>query len=199
MESMEMFNEILRDFKQSDLISMDVEMPGIRLSMKRESAPAGLTAERSVNLRNRSHTASPLDPAENAADSRTVSTGFADDTTSASVLPAAGGALSSAPSTERTDAASDAAGTETENPQNDAAESILCPLVGIFYSASAPDAEPFVTEGQRVKKGEVMCIIEAMKSMNELKAPYDLTVKKVCIKNGDMAEFHQVLFEVEKC
>ena len=72
-------------------------------------------------------------------------------------------------------------------------------MVGVFYSASSPGAEPFVREGQEVHKGDVLCIIEAMKSMNELKAPYNLKIRKICVENGEMAEFHQVLFEVEKC
>ncbi|MGN1383466.1 MAG: acetyl-CoA carboxylase biotin carboxyl carrier protein [Eubacterium sp.] len=202
MESMEMFNEILRDFNQSDLISMDVEMPGIRLSVKRESSLAGLTAESAAKWRNRKTAAfsdSALNPAENAAASRNAGSGAADDPADTAADPASGTAPSSASSTGRAGTDPAAGGTKAENPQDNTAETILCPLVGVYYSASAPDAEPFVREGQKVKEGEVMCIIEAMKSMNELKAPYNLTVKKICVNNGEMAEFHQLLFEVEKC
>ncbi len=78
-------------------------------------------------------------------------------------------------------------------------EMIRAPLVGTFYTAPSPDAPPFVTEGQRVKKGETLCILEAMKMMNELNAPYDLVVRTVLGTNGEMAEYNQALFEVEKC
>ena len=78
-------------------------------------------------------------------------------------------------------------------------EMVKAPIVGIFYEASAPGEEPFVREGQKVKKGDVLCVIEAMKMMNELKADVDGTVKKVDVKNGEAVEFGQVLFEVERC
>ncbi len=78
-------------------------------------------------------------------------------------------------------------------------EMVKAPLVGIFYEAPAPGEEPFVKEGQKVKKGDVLCVIEAMKMMNELKADVDGTVKRVNVKNGDAVEFGQVLFEVERC
>lgn len=78
-------------------------------------------------------------------------------------------------------------------------EMVKAPLVGIFYEAPAPGEEPLVKEGQKVKKGDVLCVIEAMKMMNELKADVDGTVKKVDVKNGDAVEFGQVLFEVERC
>ena len=78
-------------------------------------------------------------------------------------------------------------------------EMVKAPLVGIFYEAPAPGEEPFVKEGQKVKKGDVLCVIEAMKMMNELKADVDGTVKKVDVKDGDAVEFGQVLFEVERC
>ncbi|MFC2663005.1 MAG: acetyl-CoA carboxylase biotin carboxyl carrier protein [Eubacterium sp.] len=212
MESMEMFNEILKDFKQSDLISMDVEMPGIRLSVKRESAPAGPAAEGSMINPGSRNAALSSDTAEHAG---TPASSYAGNTENSQNPGARTGAGNDAANGSGADVSMNAgrtaetAGTsvrgagssgsaESESRQ-DKTESILCPLVGVFYSASSPDAEAFVHEGQRVKEGEVMCIIEAMKSMNELKAPYDLKVKKVCIENGDMAEFHQVLFEVEKC
>ena len=73
------------------------------------------------------------------------------------------------------------------------------PMVGTFYAAPSPDADPFVQEGQKVSKGETLCILEAMKMMNELTAPYDLIVRRILGVNGEMAEYNQVLFEVEKC
>ncbi|MCL2071429.1 MAG: acetyl-CoA carboxylase biotin carboxyl carrier protein [Oscillospiraceae bacterium] len=73
---------------------------------------------------------------------------------------------------------------------------VKSPLVGVFYSAPSPDAEVFVSIGSKVKKGDVMCIIEAMKLMNEITAENDGEVVDICIKNGDIAEFGQVLFKM---
>lgn len=76
---------------------------------------------------------------------------------------------------------------------------ITAPLVGVFYSAPSPEEPPFVEEGQKVEEGQVLCIIEAMKMMNELKSPVAGIVKSVNGKNGEMVEFGQVLFEVALC
>ena len=73
---------------------------------------------------------------------------------------------------------------------------VTSPLVGVFYAAPTPDAEPFVKVGSSVKKGDVMCIIEAMKLMNEIVAEQDGTVVDVCAYNGDVVEFGQTLFKL---
>ena len=67
-------------------------------------------------------------------------------------------------------------------------------MVGVFYAAPSPDSEPFVTVGQSVKKGQVVCIIEAMKLMNEIAAEKDGVITDVCVSNGDIVEFGQPLF-----
>ena len=69
-------------------------------------------------------------------------------------------------------------------------------MVGVFYKASAPNAEPFVKVGSKVKKGDVLCIIEAMKLMNEIHAEQDGVISEVCINDGEIAEFSQVLFRM---
>lgn len=76
---------------------------------------------------------------------------------------------------------------------------IKAPLVGVFYRASAPDSEPFAEIGKEIKEGEPLCIIEAMKVMNEIKAPYDLIVKNIMGVDGEMVDFGMEIFEVEKC
>lgn len=102
-------------------------------------------------------------------------------------------------------AASAASASETVKENAPAAgaddnlEPVKAPLVGTFYAAPSPDADPFVQEDQKVSKGETLCILEAMKMMNELTAPYDLIVRRILGVNGEMAEYNQVLFEVEKC
>lgn len=102
-------------------------------------------------------------------------------------------AASAASASETVKENAPAAGTD------DNLEPVKAPLVGTFYAAPSPDANPFVQEGQKVSKGETLCILEAMKMMNELTAPYDLIVRRILGVNGEMAEYNQVLFEVEKC
>ena len=73
---------------------------------------------------------------------------------------------------------------------------VKSPMVGVFYSAPTPDAEPFVKVGSRVKKGDVLCIIEAMKLMNEIVAEQDGEVVDRCVENGDVVEYGQVLYKI---
>ena len=85
---------------------------------------------------------------------------------------------------------------ETAEPEVQG-KAITSPMVGTFYSASAPDAPAFVEIGSEVKVGDVVCIIEAMKLMNEIKSEQAGKVVKICVKNGDPVEFGQVLMYVE--
>lgn len=74
---------------------------------------------------------------------------------------------------------------------------VKAPLVGTYYSASAPDAEPFVQIGDTVKKGQTLGIIEAMKLMNEIESEYDGVVEDILVENGRMVEYGQVLFVIK--
>ena len=74
---------------------------------------------------------------------------------------------------------------------------IKSPLVGIYYAAPAPDAPPYVTAGKRVKKGDVLCVIEAMKQMNEIVADTDGEITEVCLESGEIVEFDQVMFRIK--
>lgn len=75
-------------------------------------------------------------------------------------------------------------------------ETIKSPLVGVFYSRPAPDREAFVSIGQKIKKGDIICIIEAMKVMSEIKAPISGTIKEVHVQDGDTVDFDQSLFTI---
>lgn len=70
---------------------------------------------------------------------------------------------------------------------------VTAPLVGTFYAASAPGEEPYVKPGQKVHKGDVLCLVEAMKTMNEIKAPCDCVVEEVLAQDGDLVSFGQNL------
>ncbi len=77
-------------------------------------------------------------------------------------------------------------------------EVVRAPLVGTFYRAPAPDAPPFVEKGDSVKKGKPLCILEAMKLMNEFQAEFDLEIVAILVDNGKMVEFGAPLFEVRR-
>ena len=74
---------------------------------------------------------------------------------------------------------------------------INSPMVGTFYRASSPDAPPFIDIGSTVKKGDTLCIIEAMKILNEIESDQDGVIKQILIENGQPVEFNQVLFIIE--
>ena len=74
---------------------------------------------------------------------------------------------------------------------------VLSPMPGVFYSAQSPDKPPFVSEGDIVIKGQVLCIIESMKIMNEIECEQDGVIKQVLVKNSDPVEFNQPLFIID--
>ena len=74
---------------------------------------------------------------------------------------------------------------------------VLSPMVGTFYRSPSPDAKPFIEVGQQVKVGDALCIVEAMKLMNEIKSPVAGKVKKIMAKNGDAIKKGQVLVVIE--
>lgn len=74
---------------------------------------------------------------------------------------------------------------------------ITSPMVGTFYRAASPDVPPFVEVGAKIAKGDPLCIIEAMKLMNELEAEVEGTIAEVCVSNGEPVEYGQLLFRVD--
>ena len=74
---------------------------------------------------------------------------------------------------------------------------IVSPMVGTFYKAPSPDAEPFVSVGSTIKQGDVVCIVEAMKMMNEIKSEVAGRITEICVEDGQPVEFGQVMMYVE--
>lgn len=111
---------------------------------------------------------------------------------------AAAPSAAAAPAASAAPAAAAAAETETA-PADDlpAGTQVKSPLVGTFYSAPSPDEPPFVLVGQEVSEGDTLCIIEAMKVMNEIKAPCSGKVVRIMAQPGDMVEYNQVLCIIE--
>ena len=83
-----------------------------------------------------------------------------------------------------------------EAVQPSSGENILTPMPGTFYLASSPDADPFVKEGDSISEGDTLCIIEAMKIMNEIEAEQNGTVTKILVENGKPVEYNQPLFVI---
>jgi acetyl-CoA carboxylase biotin carboxyl carrier protein len=105
--------------------------------------------------------------------------------------PAASTAGVAAATVERTAAALPA------EPESSSLVTIEAPMVGTFYRASSPTAEPYVHEGDVVKEGQILCIIEAMKLMNEIEAKAAGRIVKVCVENAHPVEFGQSLFLID--
>lgn len=76
--------------------------------------------------------------------------------------------------------------------------SVRSPIVGLFYAAPAENAEPYVSPGDQVKKGQTLCIVEAMKLMNEITAEEDGEVAEICVTNGQMVEYGTELFRLRR-
>lgn len=87
-----------------------------------------------------------------------------------------------------------AAPTQSASPTG---KTIKAPMVGVFYQAASPEADPYVTVGKAVNKGDTVCIIEAMKLMNEIQAEESGTIKEILVKNGEIVEYGQPLFVIE--
>ena len=77
-------------------------------------------------------------------------------------------------------------------------ETVKSPIVGTYYQAASPDSDPFVKVGDTVQKGQTLCIIEAMKIMNEIEAEFGGTLKEILVTDGTPVEFDQPLFIIEK-
>lgn len=74
---------------------------------------------------------------------------------------------------------------------------VKSPMVGTFYASSSPDKEAFVKVGDKVKKGQVLCIVEAMKLMNEIESEYDGEIVEICVNNEDIVEYGTPLFKIK--
>ena len=89
-----------------------------------------------------------------------------------------------------------AAGAGDAAPAGNGLVDVASPIVGTFYEAPSPDAAPFVTVGAAVRKGQVLCIVEAMKLMNEIESEIDAEVVEILASNGQPVEFGEILFKL---
>ena len=103
-----------------------------------------------------------------------------------------------APQTVVTPVVSNNVVTTVETPKEEENYKVIkSPMVGTFYASSSPTAEAFVKVGDKIKKGQVVCIVEAMKLMNEIESEFDGEVVEICVKNEDMVEYGTPLFKIK--
>lgn len=172
--------DLVNIFENSTLSRMKLERDDFSLTLERATAQ---TIAQTVAV--------PMQPMQmaNAAGNAGVP--------GAAALGAAAGTTAGTAGTASTAdqaAADDAAQNKAENLIQ-----VKAPLVGVYYAAPSPDELPYVKVGDKVEKGQVLCLVEAMKMMNELKAPAAGTIRSAKGVNGQLVEFDQVLFEVEPC
>ncbi|MDR2662446.1 MAG: acetyl-CoA carboxylase biotin carboxyl carrier protein [Treponema sp.] len=162
-------------FSAGNIGELELSDGGARLLLRKESS-AGCAAAGGSAVHSGSLTPAPAaepSPGEGASVSR----------------PAVqGSGVQPVPAGQGTAADAGAAGTEF----------ITSPIVGTFYSSPGPDAPPFVRPGSKVKAGDALCILEAMKMMNQLIAEFDCEIIAVKAAGGDMVEYGQELFEVKR-
>ena len=108
--------------------------------------------------------------------------------------PAAPAAAVAAPAAPA--ATTEPAAAAAPTPVASGTTEVCAPMVGVFYVAPSPGAEPFVHVGSKVKKGETLCILEAMKLMNEVVAECDGEIAEICANDGDLVEYGRVLFRI---
>ena len=84
-----------------------------------------------------------------------------------------------------------------ENKEEENYKVIKSPMVGTFYASSSPDKDPYVKVGDKITKGQVVCIVEAMKLMNEIESEFDGEIVEICVKNEDVVEYGTPLFKVK--
>ena len=89
-------------------------------------------------------------------------------------------------------------GKNSSAADGDATETVDSPIVGTFYRSPSPDSPAYAEKGTTIKKGEPLCIIEAMKMMNTLTAEFDMEIVEVLVENGSLAEYGQPLFKVKR-
>jgi len=85
-----------------------------------------------------------------------------------------------------------------ENHRNNNFHKIQAPMIGTFYQSSEPEAKAFVKVGDPVSKGDILCIIEAMKMMNQIECDVDGTIERILVQNGDPVEYDEVLFLISQ-
>ena len=170
--------QLMDDMGESKLSSLDIEFPdGVKISMTKttEKGMSVVTAERTAPI--------TIEIPEVPAVQQKGNTALTNvQTQSASMIEV--------PNTE-------AKMVKSEDINVEDLKVITSPMVGTFYVSSAPDKPPYVQKGDKISKGQVVCIVEAMKLMNEIESEFDGEVVEVCVKDGDVVEYGMPLFKIK--
>jgi len=170
--------ELIEIFEKTDLNDMEVQLDNARVRLNRGAVSPWMIPAPSVM-------AAVPQPVAGAP---------------VSPQPVVNNPVSSQPATVETVPAAVSSGMEKVSAADSEAEGIeviKAPIVGTFYQSSAPGEEPFVKAGDVIAEGDVVCIIEAMKFMNEVNSEFSGTVMEVLIKDGDFVEYGQPLFRIK--
>ncbi len=186
--------KLIEEFEKGETVVLQIKKNDFELLLKKEGAfpkkEGGLVYA----------APSAIAPAMQAAPSvQTVSAGAVSGMTGASGMPSASGASASSGATGSTEA-NQASGNEAGKAASESDKGfveIKSPIVGTFYRAPSPDSPAYVEKGTRVKKGQPLCVLEAMKMMNTLECEYDGVIEEILVANGDLVEFDQPIFKIK--
>lgn len=167
---------LMDKMKEDGLTLVEVEETGLRIRL--EKYPQG-RPETAVSA-----------PVPNCADGREAPSVSKDTASGAEAAR-----LQAAESTERIRPAEQ--GTEGKSPEAEVLREICSPMVGTVYLMPAPEEEPFVSVGDKIKKGQQVCIVEAMKLMNEIESELEGELAEILVENGQMVEYGQPMFRLK--
>ncbi|MCM1322254.1 MAG: acetyl-CoA carboxylase biotin carboxyl carrier protein [Bacteroides sp.] len=172
--------QIIDTFDKSSVVALDITRGGDSISLKKS---AGVTG-----------TAVPPLPPEIGAHHKN---GIAPKP-EAETLAAAASEHAAASSAQKENAAAAEKAPVRSAAADSECETIKSPLVGTFFRAAAPDSPAYVEKGDKIKKGDPLCILEAMKMMNTLECEFDCEIVDILAANGDLVEYDQPLFSVKR-
>lgn len=166
---------LIKEMNQTDLTKVEIEEEGVRICLEKAGTPVGECVNPQISF---------------AANSVPYPVYTQPMNYNPAAIPAA--------SIPQAVAVPGAPAAVAEQPQEDANhKKQVSPMVGTYYSQPSPDKAPFVKVGDKVKKGQTLCIIEAMKLMNEIESEHDGEIVKILINNEDMVEYGQPLFLIK--
>lgn len=171
--------QIIDTFDKSSVVALDITRGGDSISLKKSAGVTG-TAVPPLPPEIAAHRKNGIAP---KPDAETFAAAAAEHTASSAQKESAAAA-------EKAPVRSTAADSECET--------IKSPLVGTFFRAAAPDSPAYVEKGDKIKKGDPLCILEAMKMMNTLECEFDCEIVDILVANGDLVEYDQPLFSVKR-
>ena len=179
-EDLQQLRELVEFLKANGIAEFDMERTDLKVRLKF----AGLQPSTGVDI---SHLASAI-----------AAQGAAGQASAATALPSVQAAASPVGNASPAPAAGQATGAAAAEAGPEAGAHIVkSPIVGTFYEAPSPDADPFVKVGDRVSSGQVLCIVEAMKLMNEIESDFAGEIVKIYVKTGQPVEYGQALFAIK--